>query len=135
MQPDVLMLDRIGGAYSASSLASKGLGGSEIEVLQVAKGLTAKGYRVVVANGVDHAFEEEGVTYVPHAQAWQHTPTKALYLQRWSTPETQLQIPRDVRVVVRANDVYCAPYDVHRSLLASGRAALVTNTQWQANQF
>ncbi len=133
--PDVLMLDRIGGGYSHASLSQGGVGGSEIELMQVAHGLTAKGHRVVVANGVDSLRVEDGVTYVPHTQAWQHVPTKALYLQRFSTPETRLDIPSIVRVVVRANDVYCPPYDVHRGLLESGRATLVTNTQWQAAQF
>ncbi len=135
MNPDVLMLDRVGGSYTAATLVVGGLGGSEIEVLQVARGLTAKGYSVVVANGVDHVSVEDGVTYVPHAHAWQHVPTKALYLQRFSTPETKLEIPAGVRVVVRANDVYCPPYDVHRALLESGRAGLVANTQWQAAGF
>lgn len=129
------MFDRIGGAYSHSSLLAGGLGGSEIELLQVAHGLTAKGYSVVVANGVESPREEEGVRYVPHAQAWQHVPTQALYLQRWSSPTTRLEIGADVRVVVRANDVYCAPYDVHREALSRGRATLVANTHWQADQF
>lgn len=133
--PAVLILDRIGGAYTSASLLSGGLGGSEIEVLQVARGLTAKGHAVVVANGVDRLSVEDGVTYVPHAQAWQHTPTKALYLQRFSAPETRLEIPKDVRVVVRANDQYCPPYDVHRASLTSGRSTLVANTKWQAAQF
>jgi tetratricopeptide (TPR) repeat protein len=135
MQPDVLMLDRVGGAYTHASLLAGGLGGSEIEVLQVARGLTAKGQRVVVANGVDAVTVEEGITFVPHAQAWQHVPSKALYLQRCSTPETRLDIPAGVRIVVRANDVYCPPYDVHRVLLESGRASLVANTEWQAAGF
>lgn len=134
-QTDILMLDRIGGDYTSASLATKGLGGSEIELLQVAQGLTAKGYRVVVANGVETPSEVAGIRYVSHSHAWQHPPAKALYLQRFSTPETRLEIPSSVRVVVRANDVYCEPYEVHRALLTSGRASLVTNTRWQAQGF
>ena len=133
--PELLILDRIGGAYTAATAQQHGVGGSELEVLQVARGLTAQGHTVVVANGVDRVTVENGVTYVPHAQAWQHAPTKALYLQRWSTPSTYLEVPADIRVVVRANDVYCPSYDVHRAWLSTGRAALVTNTRWQADQF
>ncbi len=128
-------MDTIGGGYTASSPSRAGLGGSEIEILQVAKGLTARGYRVVVANGVDSMRVDDGVTYIPHAQAWQHPPSKVLYLQRWSTPETRLEISSGVRVLVRANDTYGAPYDAMRDLLTSGRVGLVTNTRWQAGLF
>lgn len=133
MNPDVLILDRIGGAYLPTTMRSHGLGGSEIEVLQVAAGLTAKGYAVTVANGVPQPITEDGIQFVPFGQAGQHAPSKALYLQRYST--ANLEIGRDVRIVVRANDVYCPPYEVHRGYLETGRAALVANTQWQAEQF
>jgi hypothetical protein len=134
-QPDVLLLDSIGGSYTEASLQTRGLGGSEIEILQVARGLTNRGHSVAIANGVDELKVEDGMTYVPVAQAWQHTPQKALYLQRFSTPSTRMEIPSDVRVIVRANDLRCPPYDVHRPWLSTGRATLVANTHWQADTF
>lgn len=134
-QPDVLLLEGIGGGYTEATLQTRGLGGSEIEILQVARGLTNRGHSVAIANGVETLKVEDGITYVPHAQAWQHTPRKALYLQRWNTPETRLEIPSDVRVIVRANDVRCLPYEVHRPWLSTGRATLVANTHWQAETF
>lgn len=134
-RPEVLLLEGIGGAYTEATVQARGLGGSEIEILQVARGLTDRGYTVAVANGVESIIQEAGITYVPHAQAWQYAPTKALYLQRWNTPESRMEIASDVRVIVRANDLCCPPYEVHRYLLTSGRAALVANTQWQADTF
>ena len=52
-----------------------------------------------------------------------------------SAPASPLHLGADVRIIVRANDIYCAPYDVHRDALTSGRAALVANTKWQADGF
>jgi predicted O-methyltransferase YrrM/tetratricopeptide (TPR) repeat protein len=134
---DVLMFDRIGGAFSRSSLDRGGLGGSEIEMVQVATALAKRGHRVVVANGIASPVEEDGVHYVPWQQAPQYAPTRAFYIQRSSVPEagSGLVIVPQVRVIVRANDVYCPEYDVHRAILESGRAALVANTEWQANLF
>lgn len=135
MQPDVLLLEGIGGGYTEATLQQRGLGGSEIEILQVARGLTARGHRVAIANGVDRLLVEGDITYVPHPHAWQHIPTRALYLQRWNLPDTRTEIGASVRVIVRANDLRCPPYDVHRPWLSSGRAALIANTKWQADSF
>ena len=38
-----------------------------------------------------------------------------------------LRLPTSVRIVVRANDICCPPYDVHRPILEAGQAALVAN--------
>src|ERR1019366_1113835 len=79
--------------------------------------------------------EEDGILYIPNGDVASYGPTKALYLHRSSSPAARLPIGPDVRIIVRANDIYCAPYDVHRGILESGRAALVTNTRWQADGF
>lgn len=134
---DVLMFDRIGGAFSRSSIDKGGLGGSELEMVQVATELAKRGHKVVVANGVTTPIDEEGVRYVPWQQAPQYAPKKAFYIQRSSVPEagSGLAILPQVRIVVRANDVYCKEYDAHRAILETGRAALVANTKWQADLF
>src|SRR3984957_18508138 len=136
---DVLIFDRIahaeGGDFRFATLQQRGVGGSEIEILQVARGLTQRGYRVAVANGHRDVVEDEGVLFVPNTQIEDFLPTQALYLQRMSVPHKATALPDSGRIVVRANDVYCPPYDVHRPLLESGRAALVANTRWQADLF
>jgi len=136
---EVLLFDRIhhaeGGAFTRKTMQERGVGGSELEMMQVAHALAARGYRVAIANGRIDVVEEGGVLYVPNSRPWEYIPTRALYLQRMSAPESPLAIGHEVRIVVRANDIYCQPYDVHRPLLESGRAALVANTKWQADGF
>lgn len=124
-----------GAAYTEATLERHGLGGSEIEVLQVARGLTDRGYQVTVANGIETACNERGIAYVPNADAWAHPPRRALYLQRVNTPDPRMTLADDVRVVVRANDLHMPCYDVHRERLQSGRAAVVANTHWQGTSF
>jgi Methyltransferase domain len=132
---DVLMIDRIGGAYTHRTMDERGLGGSEIEVLQVSRALAKRGHKVVVANGVEIEKLEDGVLFVPMDEAKNHIPRRVLYLQRTSTPTAPLQIPDSARVIIRANDVYFNGYDIHRPMLKSGRIALVANTQWQSDLF
>ena len=100
-------------------------------MLQVARALTSRGFKVAVANGVRAPVEEEGVLFVPNDKY--ELPSKALYLQRMSV--LALPLPGAIRVIVRANDVAGAHYDGQRPLLESGRAALVANTKWQAEGF
>lgn len=138
MTVDVLIYDRLAhanNAFTYRTMRERGVGGSEIEMLQVARVLTDRGYSVAVANGVTDVVREDGITYVPNAKPADYVPTKALYLQRMSTVLGTVAISSKVRIVVRANDIYCPPYDVHRGILTSGQAALVVNTEWQGRGF
>ena len=139
MTPDVLLLDRIahteGAAFTRKTMRERGVGGSEIELMQVAHGLADRGHKVVVANGVHRPIEEDGVLYVPNTDIEPYKPSRALFLMRMSHPTKPLAIDTKVRIVVRANDVYCPPYDVHRRMLETGSAALVANTRWGADLF
>jgi hypothetical protein len=132
---DVVLYDQIGGAFTIAATRERGLGGSELEMIQVAHGLAERGHKVVVCNGVEEKLEIENVTYAPRSRVSDFLPTKAFYFQRSSMLETPTDIALLGRIVVRANDIYCPPYDVHREMLGVGAAALVGNTKWQTDQF
>jgi tetratricopeptide (TPR) repeat protein len=126
---DLLIVNSIGPGFSRSSVA-KGIGGSELEVVLVAHALARRGHSVTVANGVTSEVTEEGVRYIPLPQA-AGMRAHSLWIERMTVPPGVLA----KRVVIRATDIYCPPYDVHRPLLDSGKAAVAVNTKWQAEGF
>lgn len=130
---DVLLFNGIGQPFSGETIRRIGIGGSELEVVQVAEALAARGHDVVVAAGIDEEVTVEGVRHVP--AEWLATSPrrrfKALYVERWS------ELPRVFaeRTVIRATDVCTPPYDVHNGILGRREAALACVSQWQARGF
>ena len=131
MPIDVLIVNAIGPGWSLST-AQKGLGGSELEITLVAHALKRRGHTVVVANGIDHESLEDGVKYVPLGSIQAGMEARALWIERMTAPPNGV---RTKRIVIRATDINCAPYDVHKPMLESGQAAVVVNTKWQADGF
>ena len=127
---DVLFFNTIGPGWTLES-AKAGIGGSELEISLIAHALARRGHKVVVANGVTEPVEQEGVRYVPSGSALDYKP-RALWIERGSAPPSGLTTQR---VVIRATDINCSHYDLHRSMLESGQATLAVNTQWQADGF
>ena len=131
MTVDLLIVNSIGPGWTLST-AQKGLGGSELEISLVAHALVRRGYSVVVANGVPSQAYEQGVRYVPLASVTPGIEARALWIERMTPPPMGVKTKR---IIVRATDVCCAPYDIHKPMLESGQASLVANTQWQADGF
>ena len=127
---DLLIVNSLGPGFTLSS-SRNGLGGSELEVIQIAHAFARKGYKVVVANGVTAETEEEGVRYIPVAKA-AGTRTKILWIERSTNPPPGIIAGR---TIVRATDICSFHYDIHRSILESGVASVFVNTQWQADGF
>ncbi len=128
---DVLFVNSLGPGFTlATARGPQGLGGSELEIVQIAHALARRGHKVVVANGVTETTEEEGVIYMPLQNA-HGMRCDALWVERSTTPpriETK-------RVVVRATDQNGSWYDMHKPLLANGRAAVAVNGAWHASLF
>ena len=132
--PDVLIVNSIGEPFTGADAATRALGGSEWEISQVAEALVRRGHSVVVAGTGSAISEHAGVRYVPLGRASECWPSKALYIQRISPrPVWCPDLPP--AVIVRANDIYVPGYDVHKSMLESGRATLVCNSIWQSKGF
>lgn len=130
---DVLFVNSIGPGFSKKT-AEKGLGGSELEIIQIAHALSKKGYKVAVANDIEEVRLEDGVTYVPIKSGVRHLqPSRALYVERCTHIPSEIVLPS--RTVIRATDVYFDGYDVHKNLLESGKAALVAVSEWQSVLF
>jgi hypothetical protein len=128
---DCLIYDAVGGAYTAADAdGSFALGGSELEVTQIARALAAKGHKVTVATGATEAKEIEGVRYVPLKQAVGQR-VKTLYVQRHS-PMPQVDADH---TIIRSTDMNEAGYRTHDAILASGNAELLCVSKWQAGQF
>ena len=128
---DLLITNDIGPGFTkATADGPKGLGGSELEVVQIAHALAHRGHNVVVANGVEKETEEDGVTYMPLAQA-AGMRCEALWIERFSTPPPRIL---SKRIVIRATDIDWDPYKLHRSMLASGASAVIANTKWAFEQ-
>lgn len=138
MNPNVLFFDTVGAPFTFTSTQRHGTGGSELEIARIATALSARGHKVVVANNVDSVSEEpDGVVYLPYRLAADFWPSKALCITRYSKTLAMDQYwTRSVpRIVVRATDLCCDAYDIHRELLSSGRAALYALTKWHAGSF
>lgn len=127
---DVLFFNLIGPGWTLESTKA-GIGGSELEITLIAHALARRGHKVVVANGVAEPTEQDGVCYVPSQTALDYRP-RALWIERGSAPPSGLSTQR---IVIRATDINCSHYDVHKPMLESGQAALAVNTQWQADGF
>ena len=128
---DLVICNSIGPGFSLStSRGDKGLGGSELEIVQIAHALARRGHKVIVCNGVDKEIEEEGVTYLPLDQA-SGLIARSLWIER----STATQPVRAERVVIRATDINWTAYDHHMPVLRTGAAALCVNTRWQAQGF
>jgi tetratricopeptide (TPR) repeat protein len=129
-QADLLIVNSIGPGFTlATSRAPQGLGGSELEIVQIAHAIARRGYKVIVANGVTSESIEEGVRYIPLAQAT-GMQVESLWIERFSPPPNGV---RTRRIVVRATDIDWNPYSEHRRALESGAAAVLLNTKWQAD--
>lgn len=140
-RPEVLIVNSIGpdgqpSAFTGDTLRYTNLGGSELEITQLAEALAEKDHSVVVANGVEQVTESRWVRYVPLKDAISFWPTKALIAYRTSDVRPLIAAagmwPR--RVIVRANDLFGPAYMVHSQLFERG-AVLVANSQWQADLF
>lgn len=133
-QPDVLFLNHVGPI--GFDYNTEALGGSELEILQIAEQMSKLGHKVAIANGASKHYRQRGVDFVPRSMTHLAWPTKALYLERmtkWAPDEFPSgKLPP--RVVVRATDIYCVNYDVHRQMLIDGRAALVGVTRWHVDK-
>ena len=84
----------------------------------------------MVANGVETESVEDGVHYMPLAQA-AGMKCEALWIERFSTPPGRIM---SKRIVVRATDIDWDPYKAHRALLASGASSVIVNTKWALEQ-
>lgn len=128
---DVLMVNSIGPGFTPESVRKEGIGGSELEIVQIAEALAARGHKVTIANGVTSAVEERGVRVIPYAQA-AGIEARTLYVERMTMPPPGV---RAGRAVVRATDVHCPEYAVHHATLEQGGAVLVGVSRWQVEQF
>ena len=131
MDCDVLMVNNYGPAFTGESVRREGVGGSELEIVQIAEVLASRGHRVIVANGVGSAVESHGVKYIPFALS-AGLRAHALYIERGTVPPDNIHANR---IVVRATDIMCDFYEPHRKLLASSSALLVGVSQWQLDGF
>lgn len=62
---DLIIFDNVGMPYTGTTYRFGGLGGSEFEIILLAEGLAAKGYKVAVFNGFRYPCTEYGVDYWP----------------------------------------------------------------------
>lgn len=131
---DVLMVCNMKVApFDGQTTRTVGIGGSELEVVQIAEALAKRGHKVVCATGTEDDVQIEGVRYVPYE--WlvskPYRRVRAVYAERWTAfPEVHAD-----KYVVRATDVCCPPYDVHNGALGRGFADLVCVSKWQAKGF
>lgn len=130
---DVLMVNAIGPGFTGESVRQEGIGGSELEVTQIAEALAARGHRVVVANGVAVAGEDHGVRYIPFLSCGGYG-TRTLYVERGTTLHAIPEIRTD-RIVIRATDIMCEHYEPHREWMGSGIATLIGVSEWQLEGF
>jgi hypothetical protein len=127
---DLLVYTTVGSPATADTVRTQGLGGSELELVQIVAELS-KSCRAVFALPISLPTEDRGVEYMPVASA-RGIRTRALLVSR-STP-----IPADVvadRVVIRATDGPSPAYDVHNWALGRGQAILACVSDWQASLF
>ena len=127
---DLVIYDGVGQAYDGGTRS--GIGGSEHFVIKLARGLAAKGLRVLVRNTrIGLPVEVDGVLYESN-QTRHEAECRTLLLQR-ATP-----LPDTVgfdHLVVQAHDVYSPAYDVLRLFLNRLDGVLVCNSTWQAAKF
>src|ERR1019366_1866761 len=130
---DVLVLNAIGPGFTGESVRKAGIGGSELEITQIAEALVARGHTVTVANGVASESTVYGVKYVPYA-AFKGGAYTTMYIERGTPIPPGANISCD-HIVVRATDIMCAHYDVHRKLVEGGNVPVVCVSEWQARGF
>lgn len=127
---DVLISNTLGPGFTRKTTIEQGIGGSELEIVQLAHALAKRGHEVVVANGVGDPVEEEGVRYVPYSSVRGERVRASV---AWRS--TQLPPVFADRLYIRPQDVSSAPYDVHLSAMVFGGATLICGTQWHAKGF
>ena len=132
-RPDVLMYSTVGPAVTSLSEPS---GGSEMEIVQIAVALTARGHKVVVANGVPEPITVDGVLFVPNdaEHVHKHWPTRALYLERMTPMPSTDGLTPVPRTVVRVTDQAGDWYSAHRDLFVAEGAAVVGVSHWQLEE-
>jgi hypothetical protein len=131
VEADVLIVNAIGPAFTGDSVRLDGIGGSELEITQIAEALAARGHKVVVANGVHETAESHGVQYVPLSLV-AGGKVRALYIERMTARPDGIDA---ARVVVRATDMPSSAYDRHAVALHGGEMALVCVSEAQAKAF
>jgi hypothetical protein len=127
---DVLITNTLGPGFTRKTTIEEGIGGSELEVTQVAHALAKRGHEVVVAVNIPEPIEEDDVQYIP-VRAAQGLRTKTSIAWRTSP----LPPAFADRLYVRATDVSSPPYDVHLAATVFGGATLICNTEWHAKGF
>ena len=127
---DVLITNTLGPGFTRKTTIEEGIGGSELEITQVAHALAKRGHEVVVAVNIPDPIEEDDVQYVP-VRSVQGMRVKASIAWR-STP---LPPAFADRIYVRATDVSSPHYDVHLPATVFGGATLICNTEWHAKLF
>ena len=130
---DVLLVNSIGPAFTGETIRREGIGGSELEIVQLAEVLAEAGHNIVVANGVAEAETSYGVRYIPFKEAGGFD-TRCLYIERGTILDTKEPINAQ-RIVVRATDIWCEFYEPHRKFFATGQVPVIGVSQWQLKGF
>jgi len=125
---DLIVYDDVGSPIRPSALQSKGMGGSEFVLLQVAEALAAAGKRVLV---VGHGQTESGrAKYADVRQPFSGHTCDTLLISRYSGhPEIQRS-----KTLILCSDLYGEHYSRLEPLVAEGAQVLAVS-QWQAGRF
>lgn len=133
---DVVIINSLGPAFTEQTIKEEGIGGSELEVIQLAQALTNSSYSgldVVVANRppLSDVIRGGGLKYVP--TIWP-SGKRVRAAVAWRATAFPPQVFADV-MAVRPTDVSSPYYDVHLQKTVSGEAGLVCVSEWQAKGF
>jgi hypothetical protein len=130
---DLLMVNTIGPGFTSETVRQGGIGGSELEMTQVAEAMAARGHRVYVANGVAEESFSHGVVYMPFAQCAGMT-ARSLYIQRGTTLASIREAIQADHIAVRATDIMCEHYETHRPKFEAG-IPVIGVSEWQLDGF
>jgi hypothetical protein len=131
---ELLIVNRMGAkGFTGQTVDKVGVGGSELEVTQVAESVAALGHDVVVCAGELDACVVRGVRYEP----WSWTDARPRRRVRTAVMWRMTPPPEVLadKYVCRATDVSCAPYAIHNRGLGQGWTELVCVSKWQARGF
>ena len=133
---DLVIWDTIGGTYDSRTVREKATGGSEVEVVQLAEGLAARGYRVWCFNARDQEWRSPGgVEWRPCSEAkpgFRGLSTRCLLVQRYSTrpPFGFFRNDEPGTAFMRITDVAGEHYDAN---VAAG-LRIIAVSDWQARK-